>query len=56
MVKKRIALYGIISLTLLLFLFGTYKLMNARTYQLFGGLTSHVETNQKGYRQEFCVM
>ncbi|GMN98890.1 polysaccharide deacetylase family protein [Parageobacillus thermoglucosidasius] len=53
MVKKRIALYGIISLTLLLFLFGTYKLMNARTYQLFGGLTSHVETNQKAVALTF---
>ncbi|MBB3869382.1 hypothetical protein HNR78_002275 [Parageobacillus toebii NBRC 107807] len=45
--KKRIATSGIISLTILLFLFGTYKLMNSRTYQLFGGLTSHIDTNQK---------
>ncbi|WP_442598651.1 polysaccharide deacetylase family protein [Neobacillus sp. D3-1R] len=28
-------------------LFGTYKLMNARTFQLFGGLTYQVETDQK---------
>ncbi|MBB3853652.1 peptidoglycan/xylan/chitin deacetylase (PgdA/CDA1 family) [Parageobacillus caldoxylosilyticus] len=47
MMKKRIVIYGIISLVLLFFLFGTYKLMNSRTYQLFGGLTSHVDTNQK---------
>ena len=30
-----------------LVLLGTYKLMNARTYQLFGGLTEQIETNQK---------
>lgn len=40
--KKRIVIYGTISL-----IFGTYKLMNSRTYQLFGGLTSHIDTNQK---------
>lgn len=32
---------------LLLLLFGTYKLMNARTFQLFGGVTYEVETNEK---------
>lgn len=26
---------------------GAYQLMNARTFQLFGGLTSHVDTNEK---------
>ena len=30
-----------------LLLLGTYKLMNSRTYQLFGGLTEQIETNQK---------
>lgn len=30
-----------------LLLVGIYKLMNSRTYQLFGGLTSQVETDQK---------
>ena len=30
-----------------LLLLGTYKLMNSRTYQLFGGLTEQMETNQK---------
>lgn len=38
---------GLIVLGIVLLLFGTYKLMNSRTFQLFGGLTSHVETNQK---------
>lgn len=28
-------------------LFGTYKLMNARSFQLFGDLTNRVETNEK---------
>ena len=28
-------------------LFGTYKLMNARSFQLFGYLTQRVETNEK---------
>ena len=28
-------------------LFGTYKLMNARSFQLFGDLTQRVETNEK---------
>jgi len=31
----------------ILSLFGSYKLMNSRTYQVFGGLTSHQETNRK---------
>ena len=28
-------------------LFGTYKFMNARSFQLFGDLTQRVETNEK---------
>ncbi|MEQ2466593.1 polysaccharide deacetylase family protein [Niallia sp. Sow4_A1] len=43
MKKIWIILIGI----LFLLLFSTYKLMNARTFQLFGGLTNHVETNEK---------
>lgn len=31
----------------MLMLYGTYKWMNTRTFQLFGNLTSQVETNQK---------
>ncbi|WP_081464544.1 polysaccharide deacetylase family protein [Sporosarcina newyorkensis] len=34
-------------LLVFLLLFCTYKLMNSRTFQLFGGLTNSVETNQK---------
>ncbi|MED0659782.1 polysaccharide deacetylase family protein [Bacillus smithii] len=45
--KKRIFVVGIVFLAIFLLLYGTYKLMNSRTYQLFGGLTNHVETSQK---------
>ncbi|CAI8926008.1 polysaccharide deacetylase [Bacillus pseudomycoides] len=45
--NKRIITSLIILTTLLFLLFGTYKLMNSRTYQLFGKLTNRVETNQK---------
>lgn len=37
----------ILFFAIILLLFGTYKLMNSRTFQLFGGLTDHVETNKK---------
>lgn len=43
--KKKLVLIGILLLFLLLL--GTYKLINSRTYQLFGGLTKQVETHQK---------
>ncbi|MCL1702639.1 polysaccharide deacetylase family protein [Lysinibacillus sp. Bpr_S20] len=45
--KKKLVLIGIGILLIFLLLLGTYKLMNSRTYQLFGGLTNQVETNQK---------
>jgi peptidoglycan-N-acetylglucosamine deacetylase len=45
--KKVIMLLGIGILVVFLPLLGTYKLMNARTYQVFGKLTSQVQTNQK---------
>jgi peptidoglycan-N-acetylglucosamine deacetylase len=45
--KKRIIYFGIIMTILFLLLLGTYKLMNSRTFQLFGGLTSQVETDEK---------
>ncbi|MBT2693525.1 polysaccharide deacetylase family protein [Bacillus sp. ISL-55] len=45
--KKIIIYLGIIITILFLFLLGTYKLMNSRTFQLFGGLTSQVETEEK---------
>lgn len=45
--KKVITLLGIGILVIFLLILGTYKLMNARTYQVFGRLTSQVHTNQK---------
>ncbi|MEH7545497.1 MULTISPECIES: polysaccharide deacetylase family protein [Bacillaceae] len=45
--KKKIILIGTGVLFVFLLLFGTYKLMNSRTFQLFGGLTNQVNTNQK---------
>ncbi|MEK4026138.1 polysaccharide deacetylase family protein [Sporosarcina sp. FSL W7-1283] len=45
--KKKILFISIAILLVFLLLFCTYKLMNSRTFQLFGGLTSNVETNQK---------
>lgn len=45
--RKRIVAFGTVILVVFLLLYGTYKLMNSRTYQLFGGLTSYVDTNQK---------
>ncbi|MEB2279516.1 polysaccharide deacetylase family protein [Lysinibacillus xylanilyticus] len=45
--KKKLVLIGIGILFVFLLLLGTYKLMNSRTYQLFGGLTKQVETHHK---------
>ncbi len=45
--KKKWVWLIVFMLLLVLGLMGTYKLMNAREYQLFGGLTNRVETNQK---------
>ncbi|MCK6258950.1 polysaccharide deacetylase family protein [Fictibacillus sp. KIGAM418] len=45
--KNRFMRILMMCLILFLVLAGTYKLMNARNFQLFGGLTSHVGTNQK---------
>ncbi|WP_459501330.1 polysaccharide deacetylase family protein [Bacillus sp. C1] len=45
--KQRIITAMIILITLFLLLFGAYKLMNSRSYQLFGELTNRVETQQK---------
>ncbi|MBM7583530.1 peptidoglycan/xylan/chitin deacetylase (PgdA/CDA1 family) [Bacillus pakistanensis] len=45
--KKRMVISCIVVLVLLLLLFGSYKLMNSRAFQLFGGITSQVETNEK---------
>ena len=46
MFKKAISI-GIGIFVVFLLLVGTYKLMNSRTFQLFGGLTSQVDTNDK---------
>ncbi|WP_034761865.1 polysaccharide deacetylase family protein [Rossellomorea vietnamensis] len=46
MKKKIILILSVIAIIFFL-LFGAFKLMNARTFQLFGGLTDKVETNQK---------
>ncbi len=39
--------WGMSMLVIILLLLGMYKLMNARTFQLFGGLTSQIETRKK---------
>ncbi|MED3761766.1 polysaccharide deacetylase family protein [Peribacillus frigoritolerans] len=45
--KKKLIFIGLGILVVSLLLLGTYKLMNSRTYQVFGGLTDNVETNEK---------
>ncbi|MDO7786577.1 polysaccharide deacetylase family protein [Desulforamulus aquiferis] len=45
--KKKLIFIGFSILLVFLLSFGANKLMNSRTYQLFGGLTYQVETNQK---------
>ncbi|MEH6938908.1 polysaccharide deacetylase family protein [Bacillus sp. JJ664] len=45
--KKKLSKLLIGILLIFLILFGLYKLMNSRSFQLFGGLTDSVETNQK---------
>ncbi len=44
--KRKLAYSGIVIVVILL-IFSAYKIMNARNYQLFGIITSHVETNDK---------
>ncbi|MEQ3592045.1 polysaccharide deacetylase family protein [Bacillus albus] len=45
--KKKIIITIVTLFIITVALFGTYKLMNARTFQLFGDLTNRVETNEK---------
>ncbi|WP_426452145.1 polysaccharide deacetylase family protein [Paenibacillus sp. S-38] len=45
--KKKIYSAGLGILLAALLLFGMYKLITSRTYQLFGGLTASVETDEK---------
>ncbi|MGP4040357.1 polysaccharide deacetylase family protein [Gracilibacillus sp. D59] len=44
--KKVLISFAIIVICLASILFGGYKLMNSRTFQLFGNLTAKVETNE----------
>ncbi|WP_394238607.1 polysaccharide deacetylase family protein [Niallia oryzisoli] len=45
--KKRLLITGFVILIFLLLFYGTYTLATSRDYQLFGNLTSKVETNKK---------
>jgi len=45
--KRKLAYSGIVIVIILALAFSAYKLMNARNYQLFENITSHVETNDK---------
>ncbi|ULT54671.1 polysaccharide deacetylase family protein [Neobacillus drentensis] len=45
--RKKLAVMSLIVLFVVVLLLGTYKLMNSRTIQLFGGLTYQVSTKQK---------
>ncbi|TYQ17895.1 UNVERIFIED_CONTAM: peptidoglycan/xylan/chitin deacetylase (PgdA/CDA1 family) [Acetivibrio alkalicellulosi] len=45
--RKKIVVFTIAVSVILAFLIGGYRLMNARTYQLFGGLTHRVDTQEK---------
>src|SRR4051812_17192367 len=45
--KKKLVVISIIVVFVFFLLLGIYKLMNSRTLQLFGGLTSQVSTKQK---------
>lgn len=45
--RKGVVISCIVLLVLFILFYGIYQLMNARTYQLFGGLTSQVDTKEK---------
>ncbi|MBP3966054.1 polysaccharide deacetylase family protein [Paenibacillus lignilyticus] len=45
--KKKLIISAAILVLLILILFGTLKWMNSRTFQLFGGITNQVTTDQK---------
>ncbi len=45
--KRKLSISGLVILIIFLALLGSYKLMNSRSFQLFGGLTQQVETDQK---------
>lgn len=45
--KKKLLITGLAILIFLLLFYGTYTLATSRNYQLFGGLTAQIETNEK---------
>ncbi|MFJ7697496.1 polysaccharide deacetylase family protein [Lysinibacillus fusiformis] len=45
--KRKLPYSGIVIVVIFSLAFSAYKLMNARNYQLFGNITSHVETEDK---------
>lgn len=45
--RKKFIVFGFGIVLVIMLLFGSYKLMNSRTFQFFGGLTSHVDTEEK---------
>lgn len=51
--KKKIQFISIAFIIIIILLFSAYKLMNSRTFQLFGGLTYKVETDQKAVALTF---
>ncbi|WHZ55942.1 polysaccharide deacetylase family protein [Metabacillus sp. CT-WN-B3] len=53
MLKKRYVIPFIGLISFIILLFSMYHLMNSRTFQLFGGLTSNVETSQKAVALTF---
>lgn len=53
MLKKRYVIPFIGLTSFIILLFSMYHLMNSRTFQLFGGLTSNVETSQKAVALTF---
>ncbi|MFK7691378.1 polysaccharide deacetylase family protein [Paenibacillus sp. HJGM_3] len=44
---RKISIAGLILLVIVLLLYGMQRLMNSRSFQLFGGITDHVETSEK---------
>lgn len=51
--NKKLIFIGLGVLLLFLLLFGCYKIMVSRSFQLFGGLTDRVETNEKAVALTF---
>ncbi|MFS0823957.1 polysaccharide deacetylase family protein [Bacillus sp. 1P02SD] len=45
--RRKFVVSGLVILLMFLMLFGTYRLMNSRSFQIFGGLTQQVDTDRK---------